>query len=299
VTAILTEGHDRTILLVGGVMASTSLVLQAVAWLFPLEDWLNGIASRVELDRMLADEAPDVADAPSGERAGWFSSWRRHHATPAAIDDGRAAPLQHHAAAPNAEESFLAPEPTALTPEHRVARRRWILTRMLGGLIAFAAAVAAVGALITMADGTQTMRSMTVNEFNRVHITQVQRDISGDDKTRLAMATVLCAGLAWMGFRKTTRWRKGGFYREWIWPVMLVGTMVAIAGSIVALKTGTARNEGAIVAWVVLNVAALSFLCLLVIRGRTWPRPDQIAEEPTGSDEPGEPDEAITVTANP
>lgn len=268
-TAIFTEGRPEQFSLIGGgVAAASSLVVQALAWLFPLREWINGRPAA--LWQGTADEV--ARPAPPAARRVWED------------DSGAANTLTYPGARPVEVES--PPDRIAVADPQRLhepfvvdpGSKRWGVTRVTGGLLGFASLVAIIGVFLTFPgshSSTRVSRSVTVATNGGTRIEQVWSSGNEMDMVGAAAAAGGLFGLMLLFFRKTTRVRTGGFYRDTLRPVLIAVALAGVSGSVAAqVLASQSRQDGMdgsanmVVGWVVGTICMILLFTLLVVRGQ-------------------------------
>ncbi len=229
-----------------GVAGAASLVLQALAWLFPLESWLEGNVEPADQD---AATAAAVAEAPA-----------RAWSSPAADE---AAP--EGAAGEHAEQRAGTVEAKPFVEAERP--RRWLITRLFGGLLFFASLIALVACIVQIAQpGHVNVVERTIHTTPGWTYTSVH--VRTDPYLAAALAGFAAAsfGLMLLGARKMSRYRTGGFYHDTLRPLLMAGILAALATSATGLFTGVPSDRPPFA--VVLGASMVFFVLLLVFCGK-------------------------------
>ncbi len=235
-TAIFTEGNDHAIALGTGVAAVGSLVIQAVAWLFPLGAWINGspasVSTRPPLSRL---HGMTPTPAPTNVEASVAVAAATHQ--PAPYPHVRPAPTQ-------------GPQPAFLTDG---PPRRWMVTRVFALFLAIAAVVGAVGGIILL--GEARTRS--------------------DDAVMCVALIAGSLGVLSLALGKLRSHPIGGFYRDTARPVLMAVVLPVVVATAMAVFTGVARGDDAAVGIVLMIMSAMVLFFLLVMRGRAYSLPTE------------------------
>jgi hypothetical protein len=77
-------------------------------------------------------------------------------------------------------------------------------------------------------------------------------------------------GLMLLGFRKVTRFRTGGFYRDTFRPFLMACAFAGLAGSIAALRLSHRHDADRAHVIVLLVCATVVLLFTLIVRGRKY-----------------------------
>jgi hypothetical protein len=265
VCVVMSGGNDRAMWFAAGTAAAASLVVQAVAWLFPLSQWLGGRPAHVSPPRSVRGLAG------------------RRHRTPRALGS-HAAPIgaeryqddeavEHGAPAAEPNGGHLAAE---VIEASTGPPRRWAVTRIGGAVVGFSLLVAFV-VLLLVQFGPRQVQTTTVEWISgEVHHTQIARHITQEERVGAITGCVACLGLALFAFRKMTRHRTGGFYRDTLRPLLLTAAACGIAFGLGMLRmmsiTGRERlsHDEVVAAKVCLALSIVVLVILLVKRGRRW-----------------------------
>ncbi|MCB9850937.1 MAG: protein kinase [Phycisphaerales bacterium] len=242
--------------LCAGVAAASSFVIQALAWLFPLEQWLYA-SQQARSDEPIITAAVGVVDlepsrAPDERRD---HGWGRKHRRQESVGEYDATD-----SAPGSDGySFLIDG----------RPKRWLITRIIASLVL----VAAIGGTIALIVGAA---SMGPEVYRHVH-TEIQQDgrtvqiehtlRDNDFKIPMIAGAAGLFGLALFAGRKTTRFQTGGIYRDTVRPILLAITMAGIAGSVTALVVARLNDGEAAAVLVGLVLSSMAFLFLLFKRG--------------------------------
>jgi serine/threonine protein kinase len=214
-------GHEQDIgYFVGASAFAATLAVQALAWLFPLHEWLEGREVRP------GDSEPPLhgagAPAPLNPNPADMATVAQRRP----IFDAETTPYAPRAPREQAQPPAEAVEARRL-PSHgdtsflmrEGLARRWMITRMLGGLIGFASLV---GLVVAVARTVEIGTGPIGWHYSAFHVAQG------------AAASGALLGLMFFGFRKASRYRSGGFLRDTFRPLLFAGISSALGYLIAA-----------------------------------------------------------------
>lgn len=255
-TAIFTSDArygDRFIPIGAGAAAASSLMMQALAWFFPLRQWLDGVPAKLVASPHRAQSAAAIQTETQPDEMETLS----YHQTP---------PADEYVAPANPVESPSKPDSDRVRMSHFVHRApgvpRSILTRIVGALAGMGILAVCIGI------GAALMNMRPAAHGRQVHVEQV---------VQMTLALTGLFGLMLFSFRKTSRYRTGGFYRDTLRPLLLILPNLAFAWVIVIKimeKRGHSVISGqlSVAVRVVLVAAVLLLVVLLCKRGQRYPR---------------------------
>ncbi len=251
-----TDGHDSSVTLATGVAIGGTLVVQALAWLFPLSQWLDGKPSTF----------------PSGARKGRGRGRFSQHNASVPIEENNARSFERNAAQQEVEESSSQStennEPFYIHP----GKERHVMTRVVGLLltgVALCVMIACLSGVWMEADEVYrlTTRS-TVDHFGTATvITQrTWNACHAHDMVAASTAAGACLGLLLLGLRKSARRVTGTFYRDTFRPVLMTMAFTGIGFGVSSL--GFLREDAVVTAVIVLVFSSMLLLFAMFARGR-------------------------------
>jgi len=270
-TAIFASDSHRSepFLAIGaGAAAASSLMIQALAWFFPLRQWLDGVPAGVFPHGGPPESPPATGQFASSSSEAETLSYRGFHG----VDDRRDGDAAPDETSPRQqmfdrrqqtgqkfeERQHGQSMDTFVHPPHH--KPRYAITRILGGIVGMAMLAATAGLTLAM--------------FN---VRSGGGPIQADEMLQFSLMLTGAIGLMVFAFRKTSRYRTGGFYRDTLRPLLLIVPILGFVG-VGSLKYaerlgwyGISSDE-----WfamrVVLVASAIVFVLLLFKRGKRYPR---------------------------
>lgn len=268
-TAIFTADSYRSepFLAIGaGAAAASSLMIQALAWFFPLRYWLDGERTRSTPRDRQSDSPPASAEFAMSSSQMETLSYRGVHGADdryAADDNGTSShqPMaEHHQLARDEFEGHGRGRnmDSFVHPPHQVPR--YAITRILGGIVGMAMLAATAG--------------LTLALFN---LRSARDPVHFDSFIMMCLLLTGAVCLMFFAFRKTSRYRSGGFYRDTLRPLLLFLPILGFA-KVATLKYLEQRgnygvsSDEELVLRAVLVASAILLVVLLFKRGERYPR---------------------------
>lgn len=270
-TAIFTSDSHRGeqfFAIGGGAAAASSLMIQALAWFFPLRQWLDGQPAKA----FPRGGQPETPQPGAYQFAGSSSemetlSYRGAHVgdyqfTADAATVGTSPQQQMFDRQQRARQEFEGRNRGQTMNDfvhYPHQRPRYAITRILGGLVGMAMLAASAG--------------LTLALFN----TRGGGPAQADELMRFSLVLTGAIGLMLFAFRKTSRYRTGGFYRDTLRPLLLIVPFLGFVG-VASMKYMEGRGWYGISSdeWfgmrVVLVASAIVLVVLLCKRGKRYPR---------------------------
>ena len=255
---IATDGHESSVALATGVAAAGTLVVQALSWLFPLSQWLDG-------------KAPiSSARGRRGRGPGKFS---QQNVSVPIVEKEMISSEQ--TVAPQKGEKQADPEDEDYEPFYvQPGRERHIVMRVFGVLlagVAFCVLIACLSGVWMQADEVYRLSTQrTVNHFGAATVV-TQRSWNACLAKEMVVASAVAGsslGLLLLGLRKSTKRVAGTFYRDTFRPVLMTLAFTGIGFGVSSLSF---LQEDAIVpAIIVLAFSSMLLLFTMFARGRIY-----------------------------
>jgi serine/threonine protein kinase len=272
VTAIFTEGREQFMFFSAGIAASASLVFEALAWLFPLREWISGTTDG--LPGPFSNRKREVQNAKDGVE--WEPQNRMAHETFARPDDYDIVgndnvnhdmeDAAQDANTAHAKNRLLEPASTFAAPQ---PPQRWPITRVLAALLGFASLVGLVGAAVYMMAGEPSFTELQRNVQGVLVHEYPRRELRPNEFIPTAMIGAGCLGMMVFAFRKVRRHRTHGFYGDTIRPIMITLVLVGMAYGASLLFKGNDPHR-IVPARTILIVSLVMFFVVMFARGRSW-----------------------------
>ncbi|NOX59684.1 MAG: protein kinase [Planctomycetes bacterium] len=268
-TAIF-SGGDNGLFFSAGIAAASSLVFQALAWLFPLHDWINGRQVTVNVFQGVSQGASADTRSQDNPETGDPSSQEtiaiHRPGAPTLPPDDLTGPT-------DSASSFLIQGPP----------KRWTLTRVLGGLLGFACLVGLVSAIVYFFSAST--HSITTTYTNGVYAREYERHgLEPIEKVRVVVAAAAFLGIMLLAFRKVRRHRTGGIYRDTLRPLLLTAILMGLAWSISVQIFETDFPGLLAPARIVLVVSSILLLSIMVVRGKRLDGTVRASNDPPSGD---------------
>ncbi len=273
VTAIFTEGRDDFMFFSAGIAASASLVFEALAWLFPLQDWISGnTGGPTGPFQSWKREAPNPKDSVEWEPQNRIQD-RASQETIALSDDAR------KSADAAGDSHFLEPASTFAAPQ---PPQRWAMTRVLAALLGFACLVGLVATTVYVIVGQESRIHIQNNRGGVIYHEYPRRALDSGELVPTIVIGSACLGLMMFAFRKVRRHRMTGFYGDTLRPIFLTVAFMGIGLGISRLISSN-NPHTLVLDRTVLIVSIALTIVLMIFRGRRW-KPET-HEEPDAAEQ--------------
>ncbi len=269
VTAIFSEGHDRYLFYSAGIAASASLVFEAMAWLFPLKDWMagntGGPSGRSDGEQPGGGQRDGIQDKHGAE---WQPQpFTEDHLEDRAGQETIARPSDQDVAGASRDANhFMKPASTFAAPQ---PPQRWAATRVLAALLGFACLVGFVCVIVYISSGKPSNIEKQYNRGGIVYHEFPRRALESNELIPAALIGAGCLGMLVFSFRKVRRFRTSGFYGDTLRPILITVFMMGIALG-TSLLIGDHNPHRVVPGRAILIVSIIMFIVLLSARGRRW-----------------------------
>jgi hypothetical protein len=267
---LFTDGREVAAIFAGSAAAGSSLLIQAMAWLFPLSEWLEGVRGGPHGQAPPPDGVgepepvgPSPRDLVGAERAVPF-----HEAETLAREPAIARPAGGPPPRRRGETSSDRPTVGASFLRREWPPRRRFLTRLLGMLFGLGLLGVALFLFIDI-DAVMHGTTQVWNENGQIVRQLRPVEVRNQMMAERLVAVCFCLAFSFVGFHKASRLRRGGFYRDSLRPVLLACVMGAVGLMVAASWMNVPAGTFAGMRILLIACGAL-LLTLFIWRGRKW-----------------------------